>query len=50
MENEKDNKEQLRKLKEQFSRNSGEKPNGNNKGGPGGDPRRRFNIYWKIFT
>jgi len=46
MENEKDNKEQLRKLKEQFSRNSGEKPNGNNKGGPGGDPRRRFNIYW----
>ncbi len=45
MENEKDNKEQLRKLKEQFSKNSGEKPKGDNKGG-GGDPRRRFNFYW----
>ncbi|MCR9154535.1 MAG: ATP-dependent zinc metalloprotease FtsH [Bacteroidetes bacterium] len=46
MENEKDNKEQLRKLKEQFSRNSNEKPNGNNKGNGPGDPRRRFNFYW----
>ena len=44
MENEKDNKEQLRKLKEQFSRNSNEKPGGD-KGGPG-DPKRRFNFYW----
>lgn len=43
MENEKDNKEQLRKLKEQFSKNSGEKPKGDPKGG---DPRRRFNFYW----
>lgn len=43
MENEKDNKEQLRKLKEQFSKNSGD----NKKGEPkGGDPRRKFNFYW----
>lgn len=43
MENEKDNKEQLRKLKEQFSKNSGDKPKGDPKGG---DPRRKFNFYW----
>jgi len=46
MENEKDNKEQLRKLKEQFSKNNGENPKGDNKGPGGGDPRRRFNFYW----
>jgi len=46
MENEKDNKEQLRKLKEQFSRNSNEKQNGNKGNGPGGDPRRKFNYLW----
>lgn len=46
MENEKDNKEQLRKLKEQFSRNSNDKENGNKGNGPGGDPRRKFNFYW----
>jgi ATP-dependent metalloprotease FtsH len=44
MENEKDNKEQLRKLKEQFSRKQGQKPSGD-KGGPA-DPKKRFNIYW----
>ncbi len=44
MENEKDNKEQLRKLKEQFSRNSNEKPGGGGNNNP--DPRRRFNYYW----
>ncbi len=44
MENEKENKEQLRKLKEQFSRGSGNKPGGNS-GGPG-DPRKRFNYLW----
>ncbi len=46
MENEKENKEQLRKLKEQFSRNSNEKQNGNKGNGPGGDPRRKFNYLW----
>jgi ATP-dependent metalloprotease FtsH len=36
------NKEQLRKLKEQFSRGSGEKPQG---GGPN-DSKKKFNFYW----
>ena len=36
------NKEQLRKLKEQFSRGSGDKPQG---GGPN-DPKKKFNFYW----
>lgn len=36
------NKEQLRKLKEQFSRGSGDKQNG---GGPN-DPKKKFNFYW----
>jgi ATP-dependent metalloprotease FtsH len=36
------NKEQLRKLKEQFSRGSGDKP----KGGGSGDPKKKFNFYW----
>lgn len=46
MENEKDNKEQLKKLKEQFSRGSNnKKPGGGNNGGPG-DPKKRFNFYW----
>lgn len=45
MENEKENKEQLKKLKEQFSRGSGNKQPGGNPGGPG-DPRKRFNYLW----
>lgn len=41
-ENKDKNREQLRKLKEQFSRGpGGEKPNNNNN-----DPRKRFNFYW----
>tara|TARA_R110002050_G_scaffold81615_4_gene174784 strand:+ start:2499 stop:4607 length:2109 start_codon:yes stop_codon:yes gene_type:complete len=36
------NKEQLRKLKEQFSRGSGEKP----QGGGSNDPKKKFNFYW----
>ncbi|PTM06028.1 MAG: peptidase M41 [Bacteroidetes bacterium] len=36
------NKAQLRKLKEQFSRGSGDKPQG---GGPN-DPKKKFNFYW----
>ena len=45
MENEKDNKEQLRKLKEQFSRGSNNQPGGGKPGGPN-DPKKRFNFYW----
>tara|TARA_R110001592_G_scaffold262565_1_gene527765 strand:- start:164118 stop:166226 length:2109 start_codon:yes stop_codon:yes gene_type:complete len=36
------NKEQLRKLKEQFSRGSGDKP----QGGGSNDPKKKFNFYW----
>jgi cell division protease FtsH len=35
------NKEQLKKLKEQFSKGSNQ-----GSGGSGGDPKRRFNFYW----
>jgi len=36
------NKEQLRKLKEQFSRSSGDK----SKGDGSNDPKKKFNFYW----